>query len=109
LSFESFEASGTNGFNIDDATLTEDAEVLSTENISKDAANISIITSLNEITVKTKAQISKLEVFNVMGQSVLSQIGAAGTLSTASLSKSLYILKVYSEDGGISTKKFIKQ
>jgi hypothetical protein len=109
LSFESFEASGTNGFNIDDVVLTEDAEVLSTENITKEDSNVSIITSVNQITVKTKTQIAKLEVYNVVGQNVLSQIGDSSTLSTALLSTNLYILKVYGVDGGISTKKFVKK
>ena len=108
LSFESFGASGTNGFNIDDIIITEDA-ALSTENISKEDNNISIISSETEITVNTKSQISKLEVYNVIGQNVLSQIGNSNVLDTSILSKNLYILKVYGEDGGISTKKFIKK
>jgi hypothetical protein len=108
LSFSNNGATGTNGFRVDDVLAYENA-ALSTESITKEDSNISIISSETEITVKTKSQISKLEVYNVMGQNVLSQISDSSILDTTILSKNLYILKVYGEDGGVSTKKFIKK
>jgi hypothetical protein len=109
LSFESFGASGTNGFNIDDVVVTQDAEILSTENIVKEDSNVFIVASENKIDIKTKSIISKVEVYNLLGQNVLSQNGASSVVNTTSLAKNLYILKVYIENGGISTKKFIKK
>ncbi len=107
LSFENSGATGTNGFRIDDVLAYENAP-LGVQDITKDDANIAIVSTDNKIVVNTSAAISKLEVYSVSGQLILSQTGSSNELSTAALAKNVYVLKVFNENGGVSTKKFVK-
>ncbi|WP_282135514.1 T9SS type A sorting domain-containing protein [Seonamhaeicola maritimus] len=58
--------------------------------------------------INTLEAIQKVEVFDLLGKSVLTQYNVMDQVDVSSLNKSLYILKLTS-DNGVSTKKFVKE
>jgi hypothetical protein len=60
------------------------------------------------LNINTKEPLEKVEVFNLLGKSVLSVSNVTKSIDVSALSKSLYIVKLTSQNG-VSTKKFVKQ
>jgi hypothetical protein len=58
--------------------------------------------------INSKENIQTAEVFNLLGKKVLSLNNIQGSIEVSSLSKSVYILKLTSENG-VSTKRFVKK
>lgn len=58
--------------------------------------------------INTLEAIDKVEVFDLLGKSVLTQYNVLDQVNVSGLNKSLYILKLTSENG-VSTKKFVKE
>ena len=62
----------------------------------------------NQLFINSQETIQSVEVFNLLGKRVLSTTHVNGSLDVSSLSKSVYILKLTSNNG-VSTKRFVKQ
>lgn len=62
----------------------------------------------NVLTIDSSIGISKVEVYNVLGQQKIIQSNYSNGVNVSNLSKGIYIARVYLEDNSISTKKFIK-
>lgn len=60
------------------------------------------------LTLESKTPIKKIEIYTILGQKVIQSSSELGTVSTESLSKGIYILKVFSENGW-TTRRLIKQ
>lgn len=58
--------------------------------------------------INTLEAIQKVEVFDLLGKSVLTKHNVLDQISVSTLSKSLYVVKLTSANG-VSTKKFIKE
>ncbi len=82
---------------------------LATENIEIEDANLTLSPNpVNDmLTIRSSSNIEKVEIYNLLGQRVLSE--NTSTIDVSSLSKGIYVSKVYLENDSISTKKFIKQ
>ncbi|WP_296635714.1 T9SS type A sorting domain-containing protein [Polaribacter sp.] len=82
---------------------------LSTEDITKDDASISVFPNptSNIFTINSSRAVEKVEVFSVLGQKVL-EVNSK-TINLSSVAKGAYILKVYQENNVVSTKRIIKQ
>ena len=62
----------------------------------------------DELYINTKEPLQKIEVFDLLGKSVLSLNNVSESIDVSALTKSLYIVKLTSTNG-VSTKKFVKQ
>jgi hypothetical protein len=62
----------------------------------------------DELRINTKEPLQKIEVFDLLGKSVLSLDNVSESIDVSALTKSLYIVKLTSANG-VSTKKFVKQ
>ena len=60
------------------------------------------------LTVKSKSNINKVEVYSVLGKKVLSNNLSSNTLNMESLSKGVYIVKLYQDNQAIGVKKIVK-
>jgi hypothetical protein len=71
---------------------------------------IATIQFRNELTIEAKNTIQKVEVFNLLGQQVLSINPKANSakIQTSSLSKGVYVITATIDDV-VSSSKFIKQ
>ncbi|TYA92140.1 T9SS type A sorting domain-containing protein [Seonamhaeicola marinus] len=58
--------------------------------------------------INTLEPISKVEIFDLLGKSVFTQYNVTDNINVASLNKSMYLVKLTS-DNGVSTKKFLKE
>jgi hypothetical protein len=58
--------------------------------------------------INTKESLQKVEVYDLLGKSVLSVKNVSESIDVSSLSKSIYIVKLTSTNG-VSTKKFVKE
>ncbi len=59
------------------------------------------------LNVKMTAEFEKAEIYNVQGQKILENY--SNTIDVSKLSDGLYLLKIIADNGGITTKRFIKQ
>jgi hypothetical protein len=86
-------------------------EVLSTVDIQKEDLGISIYPNpiINSFKILSSLKIEKVEIFNILGQKSSVQNLKSNTIDISTLSKGIYILKVYQENAKVATKKFIKQ
>jgi hypothetical protein len=86
-------------------------EVLSTVDIQKEDLGISIYPNpaINSFKILSPLKIEKVEIFNVLGQKSSVQNLKSNTIDISTLSKGIYILKVYQENAKVATKKFIKK
>lgn len=62
----------------------------------------------NELRVKAKTKIQKIEIFNILGEKVLSKENT-NALNTEVLSNGVYIAKITLNENLITTKRFIKK
>ena len=60
------------------------------------------------LNIKSKSQITKLEIYNNIGQVVLSQFNKKA-IDVSTLSSGLYFIKIKDENGNSETKKIIKE
>ena len=86
-------------------------EVLSTVDIQKEDFGISIYPNpvINSFKILSPLKIEKVEIFNVLGQKSTVQNVKSNTVDISTLSKGIYILKVYQENAKVATKKIIKK
>ena len=86
-------------------------EVLSAVDIQKEDLGISIYPNpvINSFKILSPLKIEKVEIFNVLGQKSSIQNLKSNTVDISTLSKGIYILKVYQENAKVTTKKFIKK
>ncbi len=86
-------------------------EVLSAVDIQKEDLGISIYPNpvINSFKILSPLKIEKVEIFNVLGQKSSIQNLKSNTVDVSTLSKGIYILKVYQENAKVTTKKFIKK
>ena len=86
-------------------------EVLSTVDIQKEDLGISIYPNpvINSFKILSPLKIEKVEIFNVLGQKSSVQNVKSNTVDISTLSKGIYILKVYQENAKVATKKIIKK
>jgi hypothetical protein len=61
----------------------------------------------NQLFINSQETIQSVEIFNLLGKKVLTS-NSTNSVDVSSLSKSVYILKLTS-DNGVSTKRFVKQ
>ncbi|WP_299556463.1 T9SS type A sorting domain-containing protein [Seonamhaeicola sp.] len=89
-------------------TITKNAPLLSTNN--KDAFEFAMYPNpvRDILHINTLEPIKKVEVYDLLGKSVLTQYNVLDQVDVSSLNKALYIVKLTS-DNGVSTKKFIKE
>lgn len=90
-----------------DNILVSQSEILSTNN--KNAFEFSAYPNpVNDVLyINAKEPISKVEIFDLLGKSVLTQLNVTNEINVSSLNKSMYLVKLTSENG-VSTKKFLK-
>ena len=86
-------------------------EVLSAVDIQKEDLGISIYPNpvINSFKILSPLKIEKVEIFNVLGQKSSIKNLKSNTVDVSTLSKGIYILKVYQENAKVTTKKFIKK
>ena len=86
-------------------------EVLSTVDIQREDLGISIYPNpvINSFKILSSLKIEEVEIFNVLGQKSSVQNLKSNTIDISTLSKGIYILKVYQENAKVATKKFIKK
>jgi len=92
-------------------TVTINGITLSVNNIDyKDDASISIYPNpvQNILNVNASKEVLKIEVFNILGQKMLSKENSS-TVDISNLNKGVYITKIFQENDVISTKRFIKE
>ncbi len=77
---------------------------------NKDDASISLYPNpvQNVLNINAKSAVSKIEIFNLLGQKVISQEDAS-EISVNHLSKGVYVTKIFQVNDLISTKRFIKK
>jgi hypothetical protein len=59
--------------------------------------------------ITTEANIKQVEIYNLQGQLIRTENASLNEISTTNLSSGLYMLRITSEQGGVSVHKFIKQ
>ncbi|MEM8892130.1 MAG: T9SS type A sorting domain-containing protein, partial [Bacteroidota bacterium] len=59
--------------------------------------------------IQTDHSINKLLVYNTNGQLVISKEDAFEKINVSQLAKGLYLMQVYTEEGEIIQKKFLKE
>ena len=65
--------------------------------------------STNFLNVKTQENLSSLQVLDILGKSIITKKDVKETLDISTLNKGVYFLKLISDNGLISTKRFIKK
>ena len=65
--------------------------------------------SINFLNVKTQENLSSLQVLDILGKSIIMKKNVKETLDISTLNKGVYFLKLISDNGLISTKRFIKK
>ena len=82
-------------------------QVLATANIQKDDTSSTVYPNPASNTLHIVAgNIEKVEIFTVLGKKVLDAY--TNTIDVSSLSNGLYIAKIHQENGGVSSKTFVK-
>ncbi|MBV1887727.1 MAG: T9SS type A sorting domain-containing protein [Urechidicola sp.] len=95
---------------IDRILFTSDpSAILSTERIEIEDVNLTLSPNpVNDmLTIRSSSNIEKVEIYNLLGQKVLTD--NSDRINVSTLSKGIYVSKVYLENDSISSKKFIKQ
>ncbi len=59
------------------------------------------------LNIETSVEISKIEIYDILGKNVLST--ESTTIKLSSLRKGIYLLKIYDNEYNIKTRKFIKE
>ena len=62
----------------------------------------------NSLTIDSQTPVEKVEVYTILGQKVIEKSSDLGSVSTETLSKGIYMLKILSEKGS-TTRRLIKQ
>ncbi|OEK07407.1 hypothetical protein A8C32_18410 [Flavivirga aquatica] len=91
---------------IDEISFTP---TLSSSDITKDDASLKLFPSpANDVlNVNTPKVIEKIEIYNLLGQNILS-VKNASSITVGSLVKGIYVAKVFQEGNIVSTKRFFK-
>ncbi|WP_298493845.1 T9SS type A sorting domain-containing protein [uncultured Algibacter sp.] len=89
-------------------TITKNSPLLSTNRHNAFEFGLYPNPVKNELRVDTLEPINKIEIFDLLGKSVLTFNDVSDRIDVSSLNKSLYIIKLTSENG-VSSKKFLKE
>jgi len=73
----------------------------------QDAVTIYPNPVINRLQISSTAIIKKVEIYTLFGK-LINQFYSTKTITTKNLSTGMYILKLYNEEGNMSTHKFIK-
>ena len=102
--------SATGSIEID--SIVFDNTVLSVEDVDfKDDTNISLYPNpvQNRLNIESsKRTINKVEIYNLLGQKSL-EFGTNADLNVSALSKGVFIVKIFQDNGIVSTKRFVKE
>ncbi|MBV1887728.1 MAG: T9SS type A sorting domain-containing protein, partial [Urechidicola sp.] len=82
---------------------------LATEKIEKNDASLTLYPNPvnNVLSIHATNRIEKVEIFNMLGQKVKTEI--SNTIDVSNLSNGMYVSKIYQENNIISTKRFVKK
>lgn len=99
----------TSGNLIIDRIYFTNTALLSVEDIQMNDKSLVLFPSPvnNELYVKSENSIHKVEIYNLLGQKVMTD--NSNKIDVRDLSKGIYVSKVYFENENVSSKKFIKQ
>ena len=61
----------------------------------------------NILNIQLEEILEKVEVYSILGRKVLD--GNTSTINVSNLSSGMYLLKVYTQDGKVGVKRFIKE
>ena len=89
----------------------DDCLTLGVENIIKDDASVRLYPNPANSVLNIQADgrnISKIEVYSVLGRRVLSAKNTK-SINVSTLSRGVYITKLYGDDSSVSTKRFVKE
>ncbi|WP_452228479.1 MULTISPECIES: T9SS type A sorting domain-containing protein [unclassified Lacinutrix] len=108
-------------FRKNDGSVITDSGTIEVDNILVSASNTLSVNQLeafaftmypnpvkNKLNITSKEAITKLEVIDLLGRSVLTVNEVSDSVDISSLTNAMYLIRVTSENG-ISTKKFIKE
>jgi hypothetical protein len=98
----------SNSFNLEWIVWYDHSEVLSIDNEQLRAVNIYPIPSSDIVNVQTDKIISKLDVFNVRGQLLLSAKDQ-NSIDISSLNNGLYLMRIWDNQGNYHLEKIIKE
>ena len=102
--------SNDTGFNfMDNASMIEDTTA-SLDDLSKFGFSAYPNPVANQLKVSASEKISKVEIFNIIGKKVISQLveNTSDEVNVSKLSKGIYILKTYINNS-VGSQKFIKE
>ncbi|OEK07969.1 hypothetical protein A8C32_16030 [Flavivirga aquatica] len=93
---------------IDEISFSGTPFTLSLNDVTKDDASVSVLPNpvRDELTIKVPTAVSKIEIYNILGQKALTKIDS-DFLNVSSLSRGIYIAKIF-QGNKISTKRFVK-
>lgn len=84
---------------------------LGIEKISKDDASVKLypnpVRDVLNITAEGR-NVSKIEVYSILGRKVL-DVENTKTVNVSTLSRGVYVSKIYGDDDSVSTKRFVKE
>lgn len=96
---------------IDDVKACVNCATLGVEKISKDDASVRLYPNPVRDVLNIEAEdrnVSKIEVYSMLGKRVLSADNTK-SVNVSSLSRGVYISKIFGDDSSISTKRFVKE
>ncbi|MFT6911304.1 MAG: hypothetical protein ACJAU8_000539, partial [Candidatus Paceibacteria bacterium] len=64
---------------------------------------------IGRLTIESQVPIELVEVYNMLGQKVISVSGVVDSVNFEGLSPNMYLVHIKSEDGNTTVKKVIKQ
>ena len=62
---------------------------------------------INQLNITSEKQIERIEVYNYLGQKVI--VTNKLTINTTNLSSGIFVLRIYTQNNGTATKRFIKR
>ncbi|XMO85857.1 T9SS type A sorting domain-containing protein [Algibacter sp. AS12] len=100
--------SAINTMQINNLEITKNSPLLSTRDLNAFEFNMYPNPVKNLLHINTLEPLQKIEIFDLLGKSVLTTTNVRSSIDVSSLNRSLYIIKLTS-DNGVATKKFIKK
>lgn len=106
-----YDATGINRIKINKLKVEKNSTTtLGVNSINKAAitANVSPNPVKNTLNINTNETLQKVEVYNMLGKTVLSSNSDSKSIDVSSLNSGVYLINITTENG-VSTKKFIKE
>lgn len=101
-------AAGTHAIIIDNFTVTE---ILSNENFEKSKVQVYPNPAKNILNVSSETQLQNIQVYDVNGRQVINYKPKSNleTINIQDLNSGIYLIKLISSEGKVTTQKFIKE